>query len=130
MSRRQRPPKKGFKTKAYFRGGGSLRFPSGCRRRIRPAISFPRAYRVWFTAWCDIRAAPGRFLLRLLNAYWLLYTDACARRYWFGSDLLALSIGHIRALNALLFGLFEPFRLRRRRNDAALTPGSSHCAPI
>jgi hypothetical protein len=72
------PIKKGFATKAYFRGGGGLfiSFADAWLRRRRVPSD---VYRVWFTAWRDIRAAakavdsdPIGFTSRMHFGYYLM----------------------------------------------------------
>ena len=58
--------------------------------------AFPSvAYRVWFTAWREIRTGRERHWFQVSHAFWLLSDDRSARSHGAGSSLRALSIGDV-----------------------------------
>ena len=78
----------------HFRGGGGLSFLVA-DEQFAGGLSPSDAYRVWFTAWCEIRSGRERHWFQFSHAFWLLSNDRSARSHGAGSSLRALSIGDV-----------------------------------
>ena len=70
-------------------------FLFSCRRIFRRGLVPSDAYRVWLTAWREIRPGRERHWLQVRHAFWLLSDDRSDRSHGAGSSLRALSTGHV-----------------------------------